>query len=79
MKNKKSTGRKTKRPSRKAKTPPEQTAAASETVERLQQLAEDLASASKEAEQIAEAVQTGLAHELLDHELDPAAKKKPDD
>ena len=76
MKNQKSTGRKTKRPPRKAKTPPEQTAAASETVERLQQLAEDLASASKEAEQIAEAVQTGLAHELVDHQVDEAAKKK---
>ena len=76
MKNKKSTGRKTKGPSRKAKAPPELTAAASETVERLQQLAEDLASASKEAEQIAEAVQTGLAHELVDHQVDDVAKKK---
>jgi hypothetical protein len=79
MKNKKSTGSKTKRTSPKTKTPPETTAAASETVERLQQLAEDLASASKEAEQIAEVVQTGLAHELLDHQVDAAAKKKPDE
>jgi hypothetical protein len=44
-------------------------------VERLQQLAEDLAAASKEAEHIAEDVQTGLAADMVNHRVDDAAKK----
>ena len=49
--------------------------AAAEAVQRLQELAKTLDAASQEAEQIAEVVQTGLANDITDSQIDPAAKK----
>ena len=74
---KKKAAKQRRRPKRKAATanvPPE-SPVLDNAVERLQQLAEDLAAASKEAEHIAEDVQTGLAADMVNHRVDDAAKK----
>lgn len=65
------------KPKPRTSTEPVTTTAAQENVAaRLEELADNLASASKEAEQIAEVVRTDLAHELIDHQVDDAATKK---
>jgi hypothetical protein len=45
---------------------------------RLEELADNLASASQEAGEIAQVVRNDLAHELIDHRVDDAATKKSD-
>jgi hypothetical protein len=74
---KKKAAKKTRAPKKHARHPStvSESPVIDETVGRLQQLAQDLAAASQEAERIAEVVTTDLAHEMVDHNLDPAAKK----